>query len=50
MNLKKILLHVMLCIPALMGFFLKNTSAAPGIKVLQPEYTKGFAIEYHWRR
>ena len=47
MNLKKILLHVMLFIPALMGFFLKNTSAAPGIKVLQPEYTKGFAIEYH---
>ena len=37
----------MIFIPVLMGFFLKNTSAAPGIKVLQPEYTKGFAIEYY---
>ena len=47
MNRKIILLQVMIFIPVLMGFFLKNTSAAPGIKVLQPEYTKGFSIEYY---
>ncbi|MGE5606735.1 MAG: ABC transporter substrate-binding protein [Bacteroidota bacterium] len=47
MNRKIILLHVMIFIPVFMGFFLKNTSAAPCIKVLQPEYTKGFIIEYY---
>lgn len=47
MNRKIVLLQIMTLIPVLMGFFLKNTSAAPSIKVLQPDYTKGFSIEYY---
>ena len=47
MNRKRILLYIMFFIPVLLGFFLKNTSAVSCIKVLQPEYTKGFAIEYY---
>lgn len=47
MNRKKISLSVMFFIPVFLGLFLKNTSAAPCIKVLQPVYTKGFSIEYY---